>query len=158
MSSVQEPLEPQKTEEEIGGVDRDPQETSEWIEAFEQLRVYHGEERARFMVRQLHQNALHNAVELPELVQTPYVNSIPTNEQAKFPGDLAIEKKIRAIIRWNSAVMVHRANKASDGIGGHIATYASAATLYEVGFNHFFRSRENGQAGDSIYFQGHASP
>jgi len=158
MSSVQDPLEPQKTEEDIGGVDRDPQETSEWVEAFDQLRVYHGEERARFIIRQLHQNALHNAVELPELVQTPYVNSIPASEQPKFPGDLAIEKKIRAIIRWNSAVMVHRANKASEGIGGHIATYASAATLYEVGFNHFFRSRENGHPGDSIYFQGHASP
>ena len=76
MSDIQEPLEP-KTEEEIGGVDRDPQETSEWLEAFEQLRVYHGEERARYIVRQLHQNALHNAVELPELVQTPYINSIP---------------------------------------------------------------------------------
>src|SRR5579864_6802998 len=156
--SVQEPLDEQKTEEDIGGVDRDPQETSEWIEAFDHLRIYHGEERARFMVRQLHQNALKNAVELPELVQTPYVNSIPVDEQPKFPGDEALEKKIRAIIRWNAAVMVHRANKASDGIGGHIATYASAATLYEVGFNHFFRSRENGQAGDSIYFQGHASP
>src|SRR6185436_9591809 len=156
--SVREPDEEQKTEEEIGGVDRDPQETAEWIEAFDQLRVYHGEERARFIVRQLHQNALHNAVELPELVQTPYVNSIPVNEQPEFPGDLAIEKKIRAIIRWNAAVMVHRANKSLEGIGGHIATYASAATLYEVGFNHFFRSRENGQPGDSIYFQGHASP
>jgi pyruvate dehydrogenase complex dehydrogenase (E1) component len=71
-----------------------------------------------FIVRQLHQNALHNAVELPELVQTPYVNSIPSNEQPQFPGDLAIEKKIRAIIRWNAAVMVHRANKSSEGIGG----------------------------------------
>jgi pyruvate dehydrogenase E1 component len=156
--SVRDPEEEQKTEEEIGGVDRDPQETSEWIEAFEQLRVYHGEERARFIVRQLHQNALENAVELPELVQTPYINSIPSNEQPRYPGDLAIEKKIRAIIRWNAAVMVHRANKHLEGIGGHIATYASAATLYEVGFNHFFRSRENGQPGDSIYFQGHASP
>jgi pyruvate dehydrogenase E1 component len=155
---VRDPEEGQKTEEEIGGVDRDPQETSEWLEAFEQLRVYHGEERARFIVRQLHKNALENAVELPELVQTPYINSIPANEQPEFAGDLAIEKKIRAIIRWNAAVMVHRANKASEGIGGHIATYASAATLYEVGFNHFFRSRENGQPGDSIYFQGHASP
>ena len=75
--SVQEPLEPQKTEEEVGGVDRDPQETSEWVEAFEQLRVYHGEERARYIVRELHKNAHHNAIELPELVQTPYVNSIP---------------------------------------------------------------------------------
>jgi pyruvate dehydrogenase E1 component len=156
--SVQEPLEPQKTEEDIGGVDRDPQETSEWIEAFEQLRVYHGEERARFIVRELHKNALHNAVELPELVQTPYINSIPANEQPKFPGDLAIEKKIRAIIRWNAAVMVHRAYNRKLELGGHIATYASAATLYEVGFNHFFRSRENGKPGDAIYFQGHASP
>jgi pyruvate dehydrogenase E1 component len=158
MSGVQEPFDPQKTEEEIGGVDRDPQETSEWLEAFDQLRVYHGEERARYIIRQLHKNALENAVELPELVQTPYINSIPANEQPEYPGDLAIEKKIRAIIRWNAAVMVHRANKSLDGIGGHIATYASAATLYEVGFNHFFQSREGGQAGDSIYFQGHASP
>ncbi len=148
-----------KTEEEVGGVDRDPQETSEWLEAFEQLRVYHGEERARFIVRQLHQNALTNAVELPELVQTPYINSIPADEQPAFPGDEAIEKKIRAIIRWNAAVMVHRANKIKGtNVGGHISTYASACTLYEVGFNHFFRSRENGQPGDSIYFQGHASP
>jgi pyruvate dehydrogenase E1 component len=157
MSTMDESLEP-KTEEEVGGVDRYPQETSEWLEAFDQLRVYHGEERARYIVRQLHQNALHNAVELPELVQTPYVNSIPADEEPTYPGDLAIEKKIRAIIRWNAAVMVHRANKSRDGIGGHIATYASAATLYEVGFNHFFRSRENGQPGDAIYFQGHASP
>jgi pyruvate dehydrogenase E1 component len=156
--SVQEPLEPQKTEEEIGGVDRDPQETSEWIEAFDQLRVYHGEERSRFIIRQLHQNALHNAVELPELVQTPYINSIPASEQPAFPGDLAIEKKIRAIIRWNAAVMVHRNYVRDKSLGGHIATYASAATLYEVGFNHFFRSRENGKPGDAIYFQGHASP
>jgi len=159
MSSVQEPADDQKTEEEVGGVDRDPEETSEWVEAFEQLRVYHGEERARFMVRQLHQNALRNAVELPELVQTPYINSIPVDEQAKFPGDVAIEKKIRAIIRWNAAVMVHRANKIRHtNVGGHISTYASACTLYEVGFNHFFKSRENGGVGDHIYFQGHASP
>jgi pyruvate dehydrogenase E1 component len=157
MSTMDESSEP-KTEEEVGGVDRDPQETSEWLEAFEQLRVYHGEERARFIVRQLHQNALHNAVELPELVQTPYVNSIPADEEPTYPGDLAIEKKIRAIIRWNAAVMVHRAYKRKLELGGHIATYASAATLYEVGFNHFFRARENGTPGDAIYFQGHASP
>jgi pyruvate dehydrogenase E1 component len=159
MSSVQEPYEGQKTEEEVGGVDRDPQETSEWLQAFEQLRVYHGEERARFIIRQLHQNALHNAVELPELVQTPYLNSIPVDEQAPFPGDERLEKRIRAIIRWNAAVMVHRANKVKGtNVGGHISTYASACTLYEVGFNHFFRSREQGGAGDHIYFQGHASP
>ncbi len=158
MSNVQEPLDEQ-TKEELAGIDTDPQETGEWLEAFEQLRVYHGEERARFIVRQLHQNALENAVELPELVQTPYINSIPVDEQPEFPGDQKIEKKIRAIVRWNAAVMVHRANMIKHaGVGGHISTYASACTLYEIGFNHFFRSRENGLPGDSIYFQGHASP
>ncbi len=158
MSDLERPFDDRKTEEEVGGTDRDPQETSEWLEAFDQLRVYHGEERARYILRQLHQNALHNAVELPELVQTPYINSIPANEQPEFPGDEKIEKRLRQIIRWNAAVMVHRANKHLEGIGGHIATYASAATLYEVGFNHFFRSRENGEEGDLVYFQGHASP
>src|SRR5687767_11967700 len=104
MSDMMEDPRAPKTEEEIGGVDRDPQETSEWLEAFEQLRVYHGEERARYIVRQLHLSALSNAVELPELVQTPYINSIPADEEPTYPGDLAIEKKIRAIIRWNAAV------------------------------------------------------
>jgi pyruvate dehydrogenase E1 component len=155
--SIEEPLEPQ-TEEQAEGIDVDPEETAEWTEALDQLRVYHGEDRARFILRQLHQNAHRNAIELPELVQTPYVNSIPADEEARFPGDAGIEKKIRAYVRWNAAVMVHRANKHLEGIGGHIATYGSACTLYEVGFNHFFKSRENGGPGDHVYFQGHASP
>jgi pyruvate dehydrogenase E1 component len=157
MSSTEEPLEPQ-TEEQVAGTDQDPQETAEWTEALDQLLVYHGEDRARYVLRQLHKNAFENHIELPELVQTPYVNTIPSHEEARFPGDAAIEKRIRAYVRWNAAVMVHRANKHLDGIGGHIATYGSACTLYEIGFNHFFKSRENGGPGDHVYFQGHASP
>jgi pyruvate dehydrogenase E1 component len=154
MSSVQEPFGEPQTAEEVGGVDRDPRETAEWVEAFDQLIVHHGEERARHILRTLHANALRTGVELPELVQTPYVNSIPHEEEPAYPGDEEIEKRIRAIIRWNAAVMVIRSK---DGVGGHIATYASAASLYEVGFNHFFHGR-NGHDGDQIFFQGHASP
>jgi len=156
--SVQEPFEEQRTEEEIGGVDRDPQETSEWLEAFDQLRVYHGEERARYILRQIHQEALRSGFHLPELVQTPYINTLTPEEHPAYPGDEQLEKRIRAIIRWNAAIMVVRAKHRGLELGGHIATYASAATLYEVGFNHFFRGRDNGQAGDQIFFQGHASP
>jgi pyruvate dehydrogenase E1 component len=158
MSSMPEPFDEQEIEEEVAGVDTDPQETAEWVEGFDQLRIYHGEERARTILRTIHLNALRSGLKLPELVQTPYVNSILPEEEPPYPGDEEIEKRIRAIIRWNAAVMVHRANKHSEGIGGHIATYASASTLYEVGFHHYFRGRENGNAGDHIYFQGHASP
>ncbi len=157
MSHVEEPHD-QEVQDEAAGVDRDPQETQEWVEAFRQLLVYHGEERARHILRAVLENAHLNHVDLPEVVQTPYVNTIPQEEAPPFPGDEKIERQIRSIIRWNAAVMVHRANKHIDNIGGHIATYASAATLYEVGFNHFFRARENGESGDLVYFQGHASP
>jgi pyruvate dehydrogenase E1 component len=133
-------------------VDLDPQETSEWLNAFEQLLVVHGEERARFILGRIHQSAP------PGLLQTPYINSIPAGDEPPFPGDEAIEKRLRQIIRWNAAVMVHRAFARNLELGGHIATYASACTLYEVGFNHFFRGRESGQDGDFVYFQGHASP
>jgi pyruvate dehydrogenase E1 component len=157
MDSVEEPFE-QETQEELAGVDRDPEETREWVDAYNQLLVYHGEERARYITRALLENAHLNHVDLPEVVQTPYINTIPKEEEPAFGGDLEIEKRLRGIMRWNAAVMVHRANKHVDGIGGHIATYASACTLYEVGFNHFFRARENGESGDLVYFQGHASP
>ena len=144
---------------DVRAVDRDPEETSEWLAAFQQLCVVHGTERARFMLGRLHENALRTGIRLPELLQTPYVNSIPADEQPRrYPGDERIEKRLRRILRWNAAVLVHRASLRKLDLGGHIATYASACTLYEVGFNHFFRSRESGQAGDFIYFQGHASP
>ena len=91
-------------------------------------------------------------------VSTPYINTIPPEQEPWFPGDEHIERRIRAFIRWNAAVMVTRANTRSEGIGGHLATYASSASLYEVGFNHFFRGKDDGQAGDQVYFQGHAAP
>jgi pyruvate dehydrogenase E1 component len=138
--------------------DRDPQETREWVESFQQLLAAHGEERAREILRALLENAHLSHVDLPDVVQTPYLNTIPRAEEPPFPGDLEIEKRLRSIIRWNAAVMVHRANKRVDGIGGHIATYASACTLYEIGFNHFFRGRQNDAPGDHLYVQGHASP
>ena len=91
-------------------------------------------------------------------MSTPYVNTIPREQEPWFPGDEYIERRIRAYIRWNAAVMVVKANKHADGIGGHLSTFASSASLYEVGFNHFFRGKDDGQAGDHIYFQGHAAP
>ena len=94
----------------------------------------------------------------PASVSTPYVNTIPREEQPWFPGDYELERRIRAYIRWNAAVMVVRANKAADGIGGHLSTFASSAALYEVGFNHFFRGKEDGLPGDHVYIQGHAAP
>ncbi len=100
-------------------------------------------------------------VGIPATVRTPYVNTIPLgDEQAEywFPGDLELERRIRAFIRWNAAVMVVKANAAADGIGGHLATFASSAALYDVGFNHFFRGKDDGTAGDAVYFQGHAAP
>ena len=97
-------------------------------------------------------------VDFPATVSTPYVNTIPSDEEPEFPGDEYLERRIRAFIRWNAAVMVVRANVRSEAIGGHLSTYASSASLYEVGFNHFFRGKDDGRPGDQVYFQGHASP
>ncbi len=139
-------------------VDVDPEETGEWTKAFEQLLAIHGPERARYILNQLHDGAARAAVELPELVRTPYVNTIPTVEEPAYPGDEKLEKRLRSCLRWNAAMIVHRASLRKLDLGGHIATYASACALYEVGFHHFFRGRENGRVGDFVYFQGHASP
>jgi len=114
--------------------------------------------RARILVRLLMQRARELNLGVPELVQTPYINTIPPEQEPPFSGDEEMEKRIRRLERWNAVVMVTRANKHSDGIGGHISTYASSASLYDVGFNHFFRGKENGAAGDQVFFQGHASP
>src|SRR5262249_52489088 len=105
---------------------------------------------------------LHHAAKqgqtLPQVLNTPYINTIPVEAQPPYPGDSAIEWRIRSIVRWNAMAMVVRANKKYPGIGGHISTYASAATLYEVAFNHFFRGKNGGRSGDQVYFQGHAAP
>lgn len=137
--------------------DRDPQETEEWIESIAAIIDLKGEERARYLLQTLIREARDRNIAIPLLTNSPYVNTIPPESEPKYPGDENIEKKIRRIIRWNAAMMVSKANKNFAGLGGHISTYASAASLYEVGFNHFFRGKENG-IGDFIYYQGHSSP
>ena len=138
--------------------DIDPEETAEWVDSFDAVLDAHGKTRARFLLMKLLERARENQVGFPATVSTPYVNTIPPDLEPWFPGDEYIERRIRAYIRWNAAIMVVRANHAAEGIGGHLATFASSASLYEVGFHHFFRGKANGQAGDQVYFQGHAAP
>src|SRR5438105_2340432 len=138
--------------------DTDPDETSEWLESLDALVASEGTVRARFVIGKLLERARRLQVPVPSLVSTPYINTIPPDQEPWFPGDEEMERRIRRIVRWNAAVMVTRANKKSEGIGGHLSTYASAASLYEVGFNHFFRGKDDGRAGDQIYYQGHAAP
>ncbi|HTW07053.1 MAG TPA: pyruvate dehydrogenase (acetyl-transferring), homodimeric type, partial [Acidimicrobiales bacterium] len=138
--------------------DIDPTETEEWVDSFDAVLEVHGKERARFLLMKLLERAKESQVGFPATVSTPYVNTIPAGQEPWFPGDEDMERRIRAYMRWNAAVMVVRANHAADGIGGHLATFASSASLYEVGFNHFFRGKGGGQPGDQVYFQGHAAP
>jgi len=138
--------------------DLDPEETGEWLAAFDDVVRVHGRNRARYLLMRVLERARQSQVEFPVAVSTPYVNSIPSDAEPEFPGDEDLERHIRAHIRWNAAVMVVRANHRAESIGGHLATYASSAALYEVGFNHFFRGKDGGAPGDQVYFQGHASP
>ena len=138
--------------------DADPQETAEWLTALEDIVQNQGAERADFLLRRLLKRARQLQVGLPGLVQSRYINTISTEQEPDFPGDEDMEKRIRRIIRWNAAVMVVRANKHFAGIGGHLSTYASSASLYEVGFNHFFRGKDDADLGDQVFFQGHAAP
>jgi len=138
--------------------DVDPEETAEWVDSLNSLVDAGGERRARFVLATLTDRARELGVGTPVEVSTPYVNTIPKQAEAWFPGDAAIERRLRAYIRWNAAVMVVNANHRADGIGGHLSSYASSAGLYELAFNHFFRGKEHGQAGDHVYFQGHAAP
>jgi pyruvate dehydrogenase E1 component len=138
--------------------DLDPTETAEWLDSLDAVVGTHGPVRARYLLAKLLERAGQLGVGSPASVSTPYVNTIPPEAQAWFPGDEYLERRIRAFIRWNAAVMVVKANHAAAGIGGHLSTYASSAALYEVGFNWFFRGAADGAAGDHVYFQGHASP
>ena len=133
-------------------------EQREWLESLDYVLASGGPERVKEILQRLERHAYRHGVGIPYTATTPYINTIPVEEQPEYPGDLEIEERITNLIRWNAMAMVVRANKHSDGIGGHIATYASAATLYEVGFNHFFRGPEAGVDSDLVYFQGHASP
>jgi pyruvate dehydrogenase E1 component len=137
--------------------DIDEAETSEWLESLDQVVADEGENRARFLMFKLLKRARQLHVGLPPLTQTRYINTISPEQEPFFPGDEELERRIRRLIRWNAVAMVLRANSRYPGIGGHLATYASAASLYEVGFNHFFRGKDDA-AGDHVYYQGHAAP
>ena len=138
--------------------DIDPDETQDWIASFDALLDERGRERARYVMLRLLERARQKQVGVPALRSTDYINTIPPEREPWFPGDEEIERRIRAFIRWNAAVMVSSANRKGLEVGGHIATYQSSASLYEVGFNHFFRGKDHPGGGDQIFIQGHGSP
>lgn len=138
--------------------DSDIEETNEWIQSFDDLVDSQGTERAQFIVRSLLQRAGSRSVQVPMVTSTDYVNTIPADQEPEYPGDEKMERRFRAYLRWNAAVMVQRAQKATISVGGHISSYAGIATLYEVGLNNFFRGPEHPGGGDQIFWQGHSSP
>ncbi len=138
--------------------DVDPVETQEWLDSLDGVVAERGTVRGRYLLSKLLERSQQMAVGAPFSVTTPYINTIPPEEEPAYPGDEWLEKRIRRFIRWNAAVMVIKANHSEKGIGGHLSSFASSALMYEVGFNHFFRGRENGGAGDAVYIQGHAAP
>jgi pyruvate dehydrogenase E1 component len=139
-------------------VDRNPEETREWLDALESLLKHQGTERANYILERLSARMTQTGARLPYTITTPYRNSIPPEREVGMPGDLFLERRIRSLIRWNAMAMVVRANQRGEELGGHIATFASAATLYDVGFNYFFRAPNDEHPGDLIYFQGHSAP
>ena len=141
-----------------GVEDTDPQETAEWGEAFDAVVAYCGAQRARYLLDVLAQRARRQGIGWTPTLSTPYVNTVAVGDQPVFPGDLAMEERLGALMRWNALAMVVRANRAYGELGGHIASYASAADLFEVGFNHFFRARNGDHRGDLVFFQPHSSP
>src|SRR5450432_1818690 len=136
----------------------DLQEIAEWIEAFDQVVNQDGTAQGARLLEAISRRARESGVDTPVQFNTPYVNTIPVGEEVPYPGDRAMERRIKSLVRWNAMAMVHRQNKKDPGIGGHISTYSSLATLLEVGFNHFFHASYGDEPGDLIYFQGHASP
>ncbi|MCC6126950.1 MAG: pyruvate dehydrogenase (acetyl-transferring), homodimeric type [Pirellulales bacterium] len=138
--------------------DADPQETFEWLEALDYAISSGGDDRAAYLIARLKHRAFEKGINVAGAATTPYLNTIPVADQPPYPGDRELERRIKSIIRWNAMAMVVRANKRSPGIGGHISSYASSATLYEVAFNHFIRGKEGPLPPDQVYIQGHASP
>lgn len=139
-------------------VDKDPVETEEWVQAMQSVLRTEGPERAQYLLKQLSLTMTETGVRLPYAINTPYRNTIPVKEEARMPGDLFMERQIRSLIRWNAMAMVMRANLKDGTLGGHISTFQSSATLYDIGFNYFFRGSIDKQPGDLIYIQGHSSP
>ncbi len=138
--------------------DYDPHETQEWLDALEAVIDFEGTDKAQHLIAALIETARKHGIDTPYSANTPYINTIPREAQPTYPGDLALERRLRALIRWNAMAMVVKANKAHDGIGGHIGSYASSATMYEVGYNHFFKGPDHPDGADMIFFQGHIAP
>ncbi|MEA5119519.1 MAG: pyruvate dehydrogenase (acetyl-transferring), homodimeric type [Propionicimonas sp.] len=138
--------------------DIDSEETSEWLDSLDAMIDTDGRNRARYLMLKMLERSRERHIGVPSLVATDYVNTIPAEQEPWYPGDVDLERKFRRLVRWNAAIMVHRAQRPGVGVGGHISTYASSATLYEVGFNHFFRGKDHPGGGDQVFFQGHASP
>lgn len=139
-------------------VDQDPQETQEWLDALESIIEFGGEKKAHYIIERLVDMARRSGINLPYSANTAYVNTIPAHQQARIPGDQAMEHKLRSYIRWNAMAMVVKANMKPGSVGGHIASFSSAATLYDVGFNHFFKGEDYGNGADMLFIQGHSSP
>ncbi|MBN2446464.1 MAG: pyruvate dehydrogenase (acetyl-transferring), homodimeric type [Phycisphaerae bacterium] len=140
------------------GKDSDPAETRDWLDSLEAVRHQGGAERVNYLLARMHEWAGQNGVTIPFSANTPYFNTIPPQAQPAYPGDRHIERRIKSLVRWNAMAMVVRANRAASGIGGHISSFASSATLYEIGFNHFLHARTDEHPGDLIYIQGHVTP
>jgi len=138
--------------------DADPQETREWLDSLEYVLQAKGIERATYLFDRLRDRLGERGARIAGSPNTPYINTIPAEREPAYPGNLELERRIRSLVRWNALAMVVKANKEHSGIGGHISTYASAATLYEVAFNHFLHGKDSPQGGDLLYVQGHASP
>ncbi len=144
------------TTRDLPELDRD--EIRDWLDSLNAVIDHHGLTATGRLLQELTRRAEHAGVQLPFTANTPYVNTIPAEEDPAYPGDRDLEQRLKSLIRWNALATVVRANREADGIGGHISTYASAATLYEVGFNHFFRATTDTQPADLVYYQGHAAP
>jgi len=158
VSIVQKSIKEKKIHASPNGADIDPTETKEWLDSLSAVMIKDGSGRARYLLKKLIDEAYKEGSHRPLTRTTPYINTIPPNEEVKSPGDQNIERRIRSLIRWNAAAMVVKANKKNPELGGHIGTFASAATLYDVGMNHFWRGKNNKFGGDLIYFQGHSAP
>src|SRR5262245_42511638 len=140
------------------GGDADPDETREWLDSLEEVLQRAGPQRVGQLFAALQERASRRGIALPGALTPPYVNTIPSTQHRPYPGNLELENRIKSIVRWNAMAMVVRANREPGGVGGHISTYAAAANLFEVAFNHFLHARGDEDSGDQVYFQGHASP
>ena len=138
--------------------DKDPIETREWFDALDSVMKHSGPERASYLLTELSKHAAEVGTPLPMAITTPFRNTIDPHDEKPMPGDLFMERRIRSLVRWNALAMVMRANDNDEGLGGHISSFSSSATLYDIGFNYFFRGMDGEQDGDLVFYQGHSAP